>query len=159
MLTDPYKTVVVPTTLAGGLVEDAKRWRSVMAHLSGPPKPPALTPTLMGSADQRWVHEQLKRYVYKPTFTVEVRPVPVPVGAYAPVTVHMQMMVLDARGSERVMPTSMTLAVPHLIVDSRDADQLGIWLRHCIQRMEDHEIDEWFRRDGEIVDDPHRRPA
>ena len=29
------------------------------------------------------------------------------------------------------------------------------WLRSVLRQLEDHELDEWFRYEGELVNDPH----
>lgn len=146
------------------LFDDGRKWRAAR-----PTKPatydrhpddlrPLLTP------DEQWVHDQLQRYRYKPNAEWEVVPArerdPQPgLGAAGwmdeRVTVRLVMWVLDSRGSDRIVPITNTRELDYYAVHQRDEEILGQQLRHMIGAMEDHEIDEWFRRDGALINDPH----
>jgi hypothetical protein len=42
-------------------------------------------------------------------------------------------------------------------VEAMDDEQLTAWVLGLIDDIERHERDEWFRRDGVLVNDPHRK--
>lgn len=68
------------------------------------------------------------------------------------VFLKIEMKVPDARqeGSERIVGNNITLE-PWM--GEEFAKNL---IRDCIRRMEEHEINEWFRYKGELVFDPHK---
>jgi len=49
---------------------------------------------------------------------------------------------------------AQTAYVPAMAME--DEKIFWIWLRTVIRSMENHEIDEWFRVDGKLYDDPHK---
>jgi hypothetical protein len=168
MTTDGY--MMAPCSL----VEAGRRW------LSANPKVP---PTFEQDPDDlrdeltptgRWVHDQLQRYRYKPNVSWSVRPAtgaprdsdPYRFAAmhFADVVVDFCMWVLDSRGGERVIAIKARRAVEPWITDMIDIDKAGAvsrfryWLKDAIRDVEGHEFDEWFRCDGELVNDPHAQP-
>jgi hypothetical protein len=62
---------------------------------------------------------------------------------------------------EQQMPTGPTIPisgafeVPWPVWETFDDEMFTSWLRDTIRRVEQHEMDEWFARDGQLVDDPH----
>jgi hypothetical protein len=48
--------------------------------------------------------------------------------------------------------------VPAMAMED-DEKYFWLWLRTVIRSIEDHEIDEWFRVDGELYNDPHKLSA
>jgi len=40
-------------------------------------------------------------------------------------------------------------------IETYDRDQQVLWLREVLRTFEIHEIDEWFRINGELVNNPH----
>lgn len=52
-----------------------------------------------------------------------------------------------------IAPVQGVFPVPSTVInEERDFER---WLFRTITGFEDHEIREWFRRDGKLVDDPH----
>jgi hypothetical protein len=137
----------------------------------------------------RWLDAELKRYTYKPGFTMELIRPPL-VGRFdadhweaPPFMVRFEMRVPDSRrtvptgrmvrpvvlvtgiisGNEDVrfererehpmIPVGGTRTVPYDAIG--EAFQFERWLLYEIDGFEHHETREWFRRDGELVDDPH----
>ncbi len=63
------------------------------------------------------------------------------------------MHVLDASGSDKVIPVQM---VKKLIPSRyKTEDEFYEWLKRTIWIAEDHEMMEWFKVDGKKYDDPH----
>lgn len=151
------------------LFEDGKKWRA-----ANPKKPPTYDRDpddlrAMCTPDEQWVHDQLQRFRYKPNVEWQVVPAcegggRTPPGAAAwlrddAVTVRFVMWVLDSRGGDRIVPITSTSTLDYYTVKQRDEAILGYELRSMIDAAESHEIDEWFRRDGALVNDPHAAPA
>lgn len=49
---------------------------------------------------------------------------------------------------------------PTVIPDAAIGDEIYMlsFIRHCLITLAIHEVDEWFRYRGELVNDPHRSP-
>lgn len=52
-----------------------------------------------------------------------------------------------------------TLDVHSMLPPMRDIDQLNEWLMWRLARIEVHEMREFFRVDGQVVNDPHKQYA
>jgi hypothetical protein len=50
---------------------------------------------------------------------------------------------------------SMVKPMPHW----RDEEEAKVWLRGMFRELEFHELDEWFKVDGKMVNDPHKGDA
>lgn len=100
--------------------------------------------------DQDWVCRQLARYTYKPgwglTFSEHAGWIYLDIRYLAP----------DSRGSGQTVKIGRTQVVPAHVTVHRDPDRFQRWLHMLTRDMELHELDEWFRCDGELVNDPHR---
>lgn len=54
------------------------------------------------------------------------------------------------------IPIAGQEVVPWNIVEREDFTAFLRWFRHWLRRMEQHEMDEWLRVDGELPFDPHK---
>ena len=110
-----------------------------------------------------WLRGQLSRYGYKPGVTWNIEHAgltPFRVGTHA---LRVNVRVPDSRSSSRrLIPITFTQGIPELISDLRVIQEPGgrrhefkRFLRGALETFEIHELREWFRCDGELVDDPH----
>lgn len=105
-----------------------------------------------------WFEQETARFKYKPNFTLSVRPgMP-----FQAAILHIEARVMDARwegGPNQVgfRPPSITIAANMSIDENlyQEPDLFADWLLNRIHKVEEHETEEWFRRDGEIYRDPH----
>ena len=76
--------------------------------------------------------------------------------------------VFDDRLLSRLRDSGYDKAGPTITVQGRYAiprffqgerEQFRIWLTHTLMALEEHEMREWLRYDGELVDDPHAPEA
>lgn len=93
------------------------------------------------------------RLDYKPNWVFGV--------VYDPVMDHcsikITMDVPDSRGSGKTVPVGITDCLYPSMADLRGSEQFWKeYFHRQITRIEQHEIDEWFRLDGELVRDPHK---
>ncbi len=125
--------------------------------------------------DFDWLDTELKRYTYKPGCTFELKPL------FDMFTVVVTARVPDSR---REVPTDRVVSlpakdrfdcitgpemgrpiipivgrypVPSTVIG--DPDLFAEWLKSRLSDSEYHELREWFRRDGDLVDDPHKMLA
>lgn len=54
-----------------------------------------------------------------------------------------------------LIPVEGIFYVPPTIVSGRQEFEFFHWLRRTLQHVESHELDEWFRVDGNLPYDPH----
>lgn len=98
------------------------------------------------------IAERLSRYSYKPGWTIRVG--------------HREgfdgdWLLIDCPTVDAYDPSRRRLTLPGgrritLAVWAMDDEQLTAWVLGLIDDIERHERDEWFRRDGRLVNDPHR---
>lgn len=102
-----------------------------------------------------WLQQQLARYTYKPGWTLEIRndvqrgPM-LRIGYTAP----------DSRGTDIPVPVSGRFPIPPAFVEMPSEigeQEFGAWLGYVLMEAERHESQEWLRRDGTILNDPHTR--
>src|SRR6185295_13358185 len=108
-----------------------------------------------------WFEQELGRFIYKPNFEMAVS-----LGTpFEPAILTVKAKVLDARwrpspggmgpGHPPMIKIAARLVIPeHLHGRS---ELFAEWLLAEIKRVENHETEEWFRRDGEIYRDPHKQ--
>ncbi len=107
-----------------------------------------------------WCEAELERYTYKPNFTLEMVRAPSDrwydaylCGSFrAPDSRHTP---LDAPADWPTTKINFSTPVPSHIVSDRDSGMFADWLRGTLRGIEAHELDEWLRRDGVILHDPH----
>ena len=104
--------------------------------------------------DYRWVAEELKRWTFAPNFKVEAERdgrwgVPDQYGT----RVVVKMRVPDVRPPHTEVVVEGVRALSFM--ESRAA--FPHWLRSFIRDLVVHEADEWLKRDGVAVFDPHAR--
>ncbi len=103
-----------------------------------------------------WAAQEIKRYRYKPGVTLEVLPT---VGHALPPVLRVTAEVQDSRAPEGRFSASGPVKVafqrplPDWAADY--PNQFPRWIMSILREFEDHEMREWLRRDGELVDDPH----
>lgn len=54
-----------------------------------------------------------------------------------------------------VIPIQGKFEIPWPVWETMDEELFMAWLRDTLLSVERHEMDEWFARDGQLVDDPH----
>lgn len=135
--------------------------------------------------DPTWLKAELKRYKYKPMYTMEIVPNPddrtrqldpwalkllcqVPDSRWVPGTIRWSDNVFDTTvymdpKDERNRPLIMiggTWEIPDHIRVMKDSEHFLRFLQRVIYDLEVHESREWLRQDDVLVDDPHAaRPA
>lgn len=120
-----------------------------------------------------WVLEQLGRFTYKPGWIVEANRSPQHGGIMVTIAFHAEdsrrgpnqipryrEMTFTAGEPFRVERDDLITIAGNFVLDSyvfeHHSDKfLYDWLRHKISVMDQHEIDEWFRVDGQLLNDPH----
>ena len=100
----------------------------------------------------KWVESLLARFTYKPGWHIEQRRLPESADS---VRLQIRFTAPDSRSLEREIPVTGTFDVPYYIWFEEDEGRFWKWLHQVILFMERHELDEWFRVDGKLVDDPH----
>ena len=68
-------------------------------------------------------------------------------------TLFIQAQVPDSRDPEQIVEFVMKRMVPEYL---HDEDMFLKWVKHTLTEAEVHEMREFFRFDGELVDDPHK---
>ena len=97
---------------------------------------------------------ELARYAYKPSWTFRLVPGRGYGGLYGDLTLIIEFDAPDATGASST-PVRLHSVSP--IPYELTAVLLGAVLRHAVAAAEHHETDEWFRRGGVLVTDPHPR--
>lgn len=117
---------------------------------------PAAVPTSW--VRYHWFEQETARFKYKPNFTLSVRPG----SPFQAAILRIEARVMDARwegGPNQVglRPPMITIAASMTIDDDlyQEPDLFAEWLLNRIHKVEEHETEEWFRRDGGIYRDPH----
>jgi len=93
----------------------------------------------------------LKRFTYKPgwEFVYEYQI------DYNEHHILVSMRVEDSYHPGNIIPVSIRRRIPKGL-DPRDQEDYCIhWLQSMLQDLELHELDEWFKKDGELVHNPH----
>lgn len=58
-----------------------------------------------------------------------------------------------------LIEVSAAVDIPKRLLIARDSEDFFRWIRRVVEFVEQHEIDEWFRVDGKLVNDPHALPG
>ena len=176
-LMSKYKDLYVdPTTWQGSVLRNAYMpppdWSSVAsaasALVSEPTAPHSLSYHIAGSTGDDierarllgWARRQLARFTYKPgwTFKVDVT------GDHyfgGGLRVLATMKVEDSYHPGQTIEVggwSAPMMLPGETGEGRktDEDWFAFHLTKHIQALEQHESQEWLRRDGKVFDDPHK---
>ncbi|QFP96869.1 hypothetical protein SEA_PRINGAR_5 [Mycobacterium phage Pringar] len=132
----------------------------------------------------RWIESVVKRITYKPGWGLDVERAPHRVGTrltiaftaidsrvpppnlpsweLAGVDLDSGMPVyLSPYGGRidrpiRTVPISGDFNLPHRSMKRGDEERLLSSIRYFLREVEFHELQEWFRLDGELVSDPHK---
>lgn len=112
--------------------------------------------------DYMWAHAELARYTYKPNYTLAVVFESTPewggTGIYLAGTFHApdsRHTPPDAPPDWPVIRLNFKVPVPEFAIEHHDSDYFAVWLREVLHKIELHESDEWLRRDGCLLNDPH----
>jgi len=110
------------------------------------------------ATDYEWLQGQLDRYSYRPRWSwLIVRGEDPYLGPLANVwQVRITFWTTDAYNPEREVEIISVQAVPPFVVTERDPELFKRWFQTVIFDAEMHESREWLRRDGLLVDDPHK---
>lgn len=98
------------------------------------------------------VSNLIRRVTYKPGWSFSVK--------YAATSWDYGQLVItaqvrDSRGSQREITIQHQCIIPESMIELDEAYLLR-WLQSCIMEVERHEMQEFLRLDGLLVDDPHR---
>lgn len=112
---------------------------------------------------QRDIEEEFKRWTFKqPKWSMRLHHDPY--DRYGAPRIEILHETEDSRGivaqgkHDVLTITFSELIPPYLLEDIRFfREGFGDWLRTVIHGAVTHEADEWLKRDGEIVFDPHRK--
>jgi hypothetical protein len=89
---------------------------------------------------------EIARYSYKPGWRIE--------------RFNQYSLLLTARVENSYEP-GMFIEVAHIRPFNEYLTETPEGLRHAVKYLlksyEEHEFDEWFRYDGQLIDDPHKR--
>jgi len=95
---------------------------------------------------------ELARYTYKPGWTLSIEP-----NGYGTLELWVSFVAPDSRdpaGKEIVIPSGQR--VPGWLIEGDGlSDAFPGWLARALIRIEEHESQEWLRRDSALVKDPH----
>ena len=97
-----------------------------------------------------WVDQQLCRFRYKPGWRCVAE------SSSQGTLLRTIMETEDTYNPGRTVKITGVQQIPYYVVEARDPDQFAQWLLHVLISLEEHEAREWFRRDGEIFDNPHK---
>lgn len=107
--------------------------------------------------DIEWLHSELARFTYKPgwRFVLDASGHAFTLGGeMSPFNVvRVSYPAKDSRRPDEVETTiKVKISVPPYI---EDEDAFARWLIEAISEIERHEAQEWLRRDGVMLFDPH----
>lgn len=69
--------------------------------------------------------------------------------------VMVSMRVEDSYHPGNIIPVSIRHRLPRGLSPDDQEDYCDHYLRTMVQDLEMHELDEWFKKDGKLVNDPH----
>jgi hypothetical protein len=106
------------------------------------------------------LQRELARWEYKPGWRLRIVPDP---GPWETGILSVRYETPDSRNPLRTIAIGGSEIVSLSVVEGMVP--FGVWLESALMRMEEHELREWLRVDGELYDDPHlprdqrRRPV
>lgn len=103
--------------------------------------------------DIYWAEEQLKRFTYKPGWTLTMVD---PTGPFGDPFVRIVFYTEDTYRPGRQIPVTSQQPLPAPWIIRRDEDKFARYLQDALFKVERHESQEWLRRDGVIFDNPHK---
>lgn len=103
-------------------------------------------------ADFEWVQGLMRSFRYKPGWVFQVNRRPETGATMVLVDFHAP----NSRNPSVQAKVGGNYYVHPGILESRDAGLFWRWLRRTLADVEDHERDEWFQVEGELMFDPHR---
>lgn len=125
------------------------------------PSMDAVSPAeLPGGPMLQWLRAELARYRYKPNVRVEVYE-DVSTNRWADriaLVLKLTAWVEDSRGGGTYVEVTSLLVLDGWRLDVEEPERRRVFremLHGQLQSLELHELDEWFRYDGELVNDPH----
>jgi len=65
----------------------------------------------------------------------------------------------DSRNPNKTISVVSSYTLPLLSEREWDEEYAVAWIRQCLARWVMHEIDEWLRLDGKLLNDPHATDA
>jgi hypothetical protein len=108
-------------------------------------------------SDLEWLRQQLSRYSYRPTWTFEVEYMPDPLAWVDRYSILTRFKVMNSYPPHQEIEIKSLEPVPSFVIEHHDAEAFKRWFPVMIWYVEQHESKEWLRRDGELVDDPHKQ--
>lgn len=118
-----------------------------------------------------WLQDEVAKMSYKPGWTLEVvEPLSYLdaleryarggfLGSFGSVLV-VRFEARDSVHPERTTPIAIGAqdVIPAYFAEMRDAEAFRDWVHSILHdKIERHETDEWFRYNGELVNDPHAK--
>lgn len=96
---------------------------------------------------QKW-EDFIKRVTYKPGWKI---------GYVYEIGLDEHRIVVDMHTQDSTTEEFKLVRVAQwaILPDWMNEGHAGVFVRDMIQKLEMHELDEWFKVDGELVNDPH----
>jgi hypothetical protein len=109
------------------------------------------------TTDYDWLQGQLDRYSYRPRWQWLIEQAAAD-GFWGPgFQVRVTFWATDAHDQGQEVRIISVQPVPSFVVQERDPALFARWFQMTIFEVEKHESREWLRRDGHLVDDPHKQ--
>lgn len=125
--------------------------------INSPPPPESLyRPDPLRPCGNSWLDRQLHRFRYKPQFHCAVAEMDTWAAARGTYNLRIWFRTEDTYNPGRTVKIAGIHAIPPFILHRQDEDEFARWLLNTLVGLEEHEAREWFRRDGEIFDNPHK---
>lgn len=123
---------------------------ALLAEMLRKPEPSPLARSDLGN----WLREQLSHYTYKPNVKLEII-----AGGYAAFfgAEYRLRVIATLEDTYRPGQTIEVVGYRDLFwAENYTEDMFGAMVAEYLKEFEIHESREWFKRDGVIVDDPHK---
>lgn len=103
-----------------------------------------------------WLRSERARYSYRPGWYLSIE-WPASFDSHDLPKLVVNYRANDSNDPERIIDLTFRTIIPPAVVEGCDPDLFAEWLRHVLLHVEEHELDEWLRRDRIRVSDPHTR--
>ena len=107
------------------------------------------------STDSEWLQSQLDRYTYRSGWAWTLHGQSDNYWS-ATFTVEITFSAVDAHDPSSNCVIFSRQAIPPFVMQERDPELFKRWFQTTIFNVEMHESREWLRRDGVLVEDPHK---
>lgn len=109
---------------------------------------------MMTARTARLLRDELARRTYKPGYQMRFHD-----ASGVGLRFALTLTTADSYHPDRQIPLCFEVYVPTdpltTTTGEVDVPRFSDWLRHVLRQFEAHEVDEWHRRDGELVVEAH----